>query len=213
MVKIYSNIFPGKITGSEFWNRNGHLNDTICFLNDYYKFNFLCIPKNASNTIRKELNSKREKLFSKLNKDEQLYPIICFVRPVDDRFWSAVNTILRRKNGSTRMFLRNCDSIEKLADYIASGNDPHLASVSVLTSNIKHTDIRWYDLKVLDQLNICHPSINRNFDTLDTLKQLDIFGSKKIQSYYEKDFEIYENSKKEIENIKLKKLCHKKSLF
>ena len=201
MVKIYSNIFPGKITGSEFWNRNGHLNDTICFLNDYYKFNFLCIPKNASNTIRKELNSKREKLFSKLNKDEQLYPIICFVRPVDDRFWSAVNTILRRKNGSTRMFLRNCDSIEKLADYIASGNDPHLASVSVLTSNIKHTDIRWYDLKVLDQLNICHPSINRNFDTLDTLKQLDIFGSKKSNLIMKKILKFMKTQKKRLKTL------------
>ena len=85
---------------SSFWNiksDKNYINDTICILNDEYKINILLITKCGFTTIRSIIDY-REKLYTELDDNEKTYTRICFVRPVEERFYSGLNTIIKRKN-------------------------------------------------------------------------------------------------------------------
>ena len=96
-------------------------------------------------TIKYTINH-REKLFSELSDDEKKYTKICFVRPVEERVYSGLNTILERNKNKTKIFLSYYNK-SLLKQFIENSLDEHLTSYKILLENI--TDYYVYDLNVL----------------------------------------------------------------
>ena len=132
---------------NEYWSKKKFLEDTICVLNDKLKLNYVLIPKCGATTIRTLVfKSYREKLFKDLTEDEISYKKFIFVRDVDDRFYSALNTILKRMNSKQKQLKTAIDN-NKLLEYLTQNNDPHLMPQSHYIKNMNIDYI--FDLNLL----------------------------------------------------------------
>lgn len=191
---------------SSFWNiksNQNYTNDTICILNDEFKINILLIPKCGSTTIRNIIDY-REKLFSELNDIEKKYTKICFVRPVEERFYSGLNTILKRNDSKKINFLSYYNK-SLLIEFIENSLNEHLTSYNVLIKNINNYDL--YDINILKNYEKKNKSKSLNLDDsniITQIKKLNLFDTLKLKNYYKDDYIYYENCKKKLpENLKL----------
>lgn len=189
-----------------FWNiksNKNYTNDTICILNDEFKINILLIPKCGSTTIRHAINY-REKLFSELNDNEKEYTKIGFVKPVEERFYSGINTILKRNNNKKINFL-NYYNKSLLIEFIENSLDEHLTSYKILLKNIDNYDL--YDINVLENYEKKNKSVLLKLEDsniITKIKNLNLFDNLKIKNYYKDDYNYYENCNKSLpESLKL----------
>lgn len=191
---------------SSFWNINSnknYTNDTLCILNDEFKINILLIPKCASTTI-KNIIDYREKLFSQLNDNEKEYTKICFVRPVEERFYSGINTILKRNDDKKINFL-NYYNKSLLIEFIEKSLNEHLTSYNIILKNINNYDL--YDINILKNYEKKNKSelLKLEYSNIITkIKNLNLFDNLKIKNYYKDDYIYYKNCKKSLpESLKL----------
>lgn len=191
---------------SKYFNKyqdKNFTNDTICVLNDKLKLNYILIPKCGSSTIRGHLFKKyREKLFSKLNNDEHKYIKFTFVRDVSKRFYSAVNTIVKRNNNKNINFIKSFNN--NLLDYIINNNDEHLVSMYTYIKNININHI--FDLDTLNQ--ICNIKINKSVysnkynNIKKILEERDITNNIIFKKYYKNDYKLFNDSIRDVNILK-----------
>merc|ERR1711935_354119 len=182
---------------SSFWNiksKKNYTNDTLCILNDNFKINILLIPKCASSSIRNIIDY-REKLFSELNDVEKEYTKICFVRPVEERFYSGLNTTIYKRNSIRTTLILDCikqNNKDKLIEFIINNNDPHTTSINILLNNIDVDHI--YKLSILKNLDNKNKSIDDKDNYLSFIKNMQLLKNEKIKKYYSNDYHIYTKS-------------------
>lgn len=182
-------------------SKKNYTNDTLCILNDLFKINILLLPKCGSTTI-KSIIDYREKYYSDLNDDEMKYTKICFVRDIESRFFSGINTILRRNNEHTSKFFKYFHS-KNMKTFVLSNLNEHLTSYEVLLNGIKPDLI--FNLNTLNFLEIkkyksmyTH-EINK---ITNILKNENFLDDDDIQEYYKTDTLYFENSEKQLtENV------------
>ena len=180
---------------SSFWNiksKKNYTNDTLCILNDKFKINILLIPKCASASIRNIIDY-REKLFSELNDVEKEYTKICFVRPVEERFYSGINTILKRNDSKKINFLSYYNK-SLLIEFIENSLNEYLTSYNVLIENINNYDL--YDINILKNYEKKNKSKSLNLhnsNIITQIKKLNLFDTLKLKNYYKNDYIYYEN--------------------
>merc|ERR1711935_186474 len=168
---------------SSFWNiksKKNYTNDTLCILNDNFKINILLIPKCASSSIRNIIDY-REKLFSELNDVEKEYTKICFVRPVEERFYSGLNTTIYKRNSIRTTLILDCikqNNKDKLIEFIINNNDPHTTSINILLNNIqllKNEKIKKYysnDYHIYTKsTSYVTPTVNKLFNNKLTIQK------------------------------------------
>ena len=154
-----------------------------CIVSDEYKLIYILIPKNASSSMRtylkEKLNGYEFNYFS-CSEDQKKYYTFCIFRNTEERFYSAINTILiRKKNDISNM---NNNNIQNFVDNMI---DEHLVRQIEFIKNIRiDYFLNFNNLnKLIKKVNIR----NKNVDE----KMIIQIDYEIIQNVYEKDQEIY----------------------
>ena len=154
-----------------------------CIVSDEYKLIYILIHKNASSSMRtylkEKLNGYEFNYFS-CSEDQKKYYTFCIFRNTEERFYSAINTILiRKKNDISNM---NNNNIQNFVDNMI---DEHLVRQIEFIKNIRiDYFLNFNNLnKLIKKVNIR----NKNVDE----KMIIQIDYEIIQNVYEKDQEIY----------------------
>jgi len=195
-------------------------NDILCMVNDEHQLIILTIPKCGTSTIRRFINF-REKLLSKLSNKELTYTRVCFVRPVEDRFYSALNTVLYKREKMEfhhvlKKLIQNRDR-DGIINFIISSRECHTASLHTHIKDVKNVD-HIYNLNVLRSINVFrNTSVEDSEKLIESVREMKIFEDPKIQEYYSNDYEYYNKSSlyviPKVNEIFDNKLCVQKYLF
>jgi hypothetical protein len=156
-----------------------------CIISDNYKLIYILIPKNASSTMRTYIKNKLngyEFNYFHCNEEQKKYYTFCIFRNIEDRFYSAINTILiRKKNDISNM---NNNTIHHFVDNMI---DEHLVRQVEFIKNIRIDYYLNFDYlhNLIQKINSRNKNINEK-----TIIKIDI---NTLQNVYKTDQEIYNN--------------------
>ena len=128
-----------------------------CVISDKHKLIFITIPKNASSIMSYYITQKldgRESNYFDCTEEQKQYYTFCILRNVEDRFVSALHTIVNRrieryKVNSTIKTIFQLDK-HNIIDYVDSKVDEHLVRQKEFIKNIRIDYL--LDMKLIDTL-------------------------------------------------------------
>lgn len=216
----YKENIENRTSFFDYKSEINYKNDILCMINDEHQLIIITIPKCGTSTIRRFINF-REKLMSQLNDKELAYTRVCFVRPVEDRFYSALNTVLyKREKMEFHHILKNLIQTrdrDGIVKFITDSRECHTASLHTHIKDIKNVH-HIYNLNVLKRINLFrNTSVEDSENLIESVREMKIFEDPRIQEYYSRDHEYYSKSSMyvipKVNEIFDNKLCIQKYLF
>ena len=173
-----------------------------CVISDKYKVIFITIPKNASSVmsyyITQKLNGYESNYFDCTEEQKQYYTF-CILRNVEDRFVSALHTIVNRrieryKVNSTIKTIFQLDK-HNIIDYVDSKVDEHLVRQKEFIKNIRIDyllDMKLIDTLGFDKLNFTlkHYFKEQPYNRIASKMIHDKWMLPAVNKAYEKDTEL-----------------------
>ncbi len=156
-----------------------------CVISDKYEICFILIPKNMSSTMRNYLKVKMngyEYNYFKCSEKQKKYFTFCICRDIIKRFYSAINTIFRRKQ-TDLTGLQNSN----LSFYVENKKDEHLVKQVEFIKNIR------IDMIInIETISKYFSKSNKSDQSI--LNKIKI-NDKTIMDVYEEDIKFYELNK------------------
>lgn len=157
-----------------------------CILSDEYKIIYILIPKNASSSMRIYLKEKLngyEFNYFNCSEEQKKYYTFCIFRNIEERFYSAINTILIRKKSDISNM--NNNNIQNFVDNMI---DEHLIRQIEFIKNIRIDYFLNFDnlhnlINKIKKVNIRNKNIDEKM-----IINIDINA---LNAVYAKDEEIY----------------------
>jgi hypothetical protein len=173
-----------------------------CVISDKHKLIFITIPKNASSIMSYYITQKldgRESNYFDCTEEQKQYYTFCILRNVEDRFVSALHTIVNRrieryKVNSTIKTIFQLDK-HNIIDYVDSKVDEHLVRQKEFIKNIRIDyllDMKLIDTLGFDKLNFTlkHYFKEQPYNRIASKMIHDKWMLPAVNKAYEKDTEL-----------------------
>jgi len=164
-----------------------------CVISDKHKLIFITIPKNASSIMSYYITQRldgRESNYFDCTEEQKEYYTFCILRNIEDRFYSALNTIFNRRieRYNVNLTIKTIFQLDNnnVIDYVDSKVDEHLVRQKEFIKNIRidcYVDIKLIGTLGFNKLNF---TLKHYFKEQTIIK----IDSKILNKVYVKDIEL-----------------------